>query len=115
VGQTPRSSLDICLITTRIDVGDPAPLATSLSQLFLTPLTEECDGGEAAKDTLRAYYRASGNASSAAAALGVHRRTVTARLEAIEERLGRRLDTISAEIETALRLDALERQPPSPI
>jgi hypothetical protein len=85
-------------------------LATSLRQLFLTPLTEERDGGDAAKDTLRAYYQASGNASSAAAALGVHRRTVTARLEAIEERLGRRLDTFSAEIETALRLDALKRQ-----
>jgi hypothetical protein len=86
-------------------------LATSLRQLYLAPLAGERDGGEAAKHTLRAYYQASGNASSAGAALGVNRRTIAARLLAIEERLGRRLDTFSAEIETALRLDALESHP----
>lgn len=84
-------------------------LATSLRQIFLAPLDEERDGGEAAKSTLRAYFEASGNASSAAAALGVNRRTISTRLANIEERLGRRLDAFSAEIETALRLDALER------
>lgn len=86
-------------------------LATSLRQLFLAPLAEERDGGEAAKRTLRAYYEASGNASSAGAALGVNRRTIAARLLSIEERLGRRLDSFSAEIETALRLDAMEQGP----
>lgn len=83
-------------------------LATSLRCLYLKPLDEEADGGEVAKGTLRAYFQASGNASSAGAALGIHRRTVAARLAAIEERMGCRLDAFSAEIETALRLDALE-------
>jgi PucR C-terminal helix-turn-helix domain/GGDEF-like domain len=83
-------------------------LATSLRQLYLAPLAAERDGGATAKDTLRAYFAAGGNASSAAAALGVNRHTIAARLTAIEERLGRRLDAFSAEIETALRLDALE-------
>lgn len=85
-------------------------LATSLRQLYLDPLAEERDGGEAAKDTLRAYFEAGGNASSAAAALGVNRRTIAARLGTIESRLGRRLDAFSAEIQTALRLDALGQQ-----
>ena len=83
-------------------------LATSLDQIFLAPLAGERDGGQAAKDTLSAYYEASCNASAAAAALGIERRTVTSRLRAIEARLGRRLDAFSAEIQTALRLDALE-------
>lgn len=84
-------------------------LASSLRCLYLTPLAQERDGGQAAKDTLRAYFDAGGNASSAAAALGVNRRTISARLLQIEERLGRRLDAFSAEIQTALCLDALER------
>ena len=106
---TALTNLALCCLEK--DGGLPL-LATEpmLRQLFLTPLTDERDGGDAAKDTLRAYYQASGNASSAAAALGVHRRTVTARLEAIEERLGRRLENFSAEIETALRLDAIENR-----
>lgn len=83
-------------------------LATSLRQLYLAPLREDRDGGEAAKSTLRAYFAASGNASSAAAALGVNRRTVSARLAAIEDRLGRPLDGASAEIESVLLLDELE-------
>jgi len=86
-------------------------LASSLHCIYITPLGKERDGGEAAKSTLRAYFDARGNASSAAAALGVNRRTITARLTQIEERLGRRLDAFSAEIQTALRLDALERRP----
>jgi hypothetical protein len=85
-------------------------LATSLRQLFLAPLADERDGGEVAKRTLRAYYAAFGNASSAGAALGVNRRTVAARLTSIEECLGHRLDDFSAEIQTALRLDALEAE-----
>jgi hypothetical protein len=85
-------------------------LATSLRSVYIAPLGKERDGGEAAKSTLRAYYEAGGNASSAAAALGVNRGTISARLVQIEERLDRRLDAFSAEIQTALRLDALERR-----
>jgi len=47
---------------------------------------------------------------SAAAALGVSRATVSSRLGAIEERLGRSPDAVSAEIEVALRLDEIERR-----
>jgi hypothetical protein len=83
-------------------------LAASLDQLYLAPLRQERDGGEAAKQTLRAYFAASGNASSAAAALGVNRRTVAARIASIEEKIGRSVTSVSAEIETALRLDEIE-------
>jgi PucR C-terminal helix-turn-helix domain/GGDEF-like domain len=87
-------------------------LTTSLHQLYLAPLAAERDGGAAAKDTLRAYFAADGNASSAAAALGVNRHTIAARLASIEERLECRLDAFSAEIQTALRLDTLARHNP---
>lgn len=83
-------------------------LATSLRELYLVPLSEERNQGRTAKETLRAYFAAAGNASSAAAALGVSRRTVAARLEAIEERVGRPVEAISAELETVLRLEEIE-------
>jgi hypothetical protein len=84
-------------------------LASSLEQLYLAPLREERDGGVAAKCTLRAYFKASGNVSSAAAELGVSRHTVRSRIAAIEERLERPVDDVSAEIETALSLDEIEQ------
>jgi hypothetical protein len=87
-------------------------LLSSLRQLYLDPLSEERDGGAAAKSTLRAYFCAAGNVSSAAAALGVNRATVRSRLSAIEERFGRPLEAASAEIEIALRLDQLEALSP---
>jgi hypothetical protein len=83
-------------------------LATSLRRSYLAPLEQGRDGGVAAKQTLRAYLAAAGNVSSAAAVLGVNRATVRSRLSAIEERFGRPLDALSAEIEVALRLDELE-------
>jgi hypothetical protein len=86
-------------------------LATSLRQLFLTPLESERDGGQTAKDTLRAYFAAAGNASSAAAALGVNRSTISTRLETIEQRLGRPVDQISAELQTSLKLEQIEEAP----
>ena len=61
-----------------------------------------------AKATLRAYFEAARNMSSAAAILGVSRRTVATRLAAVEERLGGPLDAIGAELEIALRLDQLD-------
>ena len=66
-------------------------LATSLHERYLVPLNAGRDGGEVARETLRAYFAANRNASSAAAALGVNRRTVTNRLQAIEERSASRL------------------------
>ena len=83
-------------------------LATTLRRLYLEPLEADLNSGDAAKATLRAYFGAGGNVSSAAAALGLNRRTVSSRLVAIEERLGRRIGDASAEIETALRLDEID-------
>ncbi|HEX4670608.1 MAG TPA: helix-turn-helix domain-containing protein [Solirubrobacterales bacterium] len=79
-------------------------LSSSLRQLYLDPLTDDRDGGRALRETLRAYFAAAGNVSSAAAALGVNRRTVSARIAAIEERLGRDIRDCSAELEAALQL-----------
>lgn len=82
-------------------------LASSLRQAYLQPLEQNRDGGQAAKDTLRAYFKTGRNVSSAAAELGVDRGTVTNRLRAIEDRLGQSPDTISPELMVALRLDEL--------
>jgi PucR C-terminal helix-turn-helix domain/GGDEF-like domain len=83
-------------------------LTTSLRQIYLGPLQAANDGGAVALDTLRAYFAAERNVSSAAAALGVDRRTVASRLRAIEDRIGRSLSGASADLELALRLADLE-------
>jgi hypothetical protein len=80
-------------------------LIESLRQLYLTPLADMRDGGALARKTLRAYLAADGNVSSAAAALGVKRHTVTNRLREIENRLGCRIDMRAAEMGLALRLE----------
>jgi hypothetical protein len=82
-------------------------LTTSLHQIFLAPLDAERDGGEAARQTLRAYFEAARHISSTAAALGINRNTVTKRLQAIEEEIGLSLDSCGAEMEAALRLEEL--------
>lgn len=78
--------------------------ATSLHRLYLEPLERGRDGGEAARETLRAYFAAERNVSSAAAALGVDRRTVANRIRAIEGLIGRPLKDIATDLEIALRL-----------
>ena len=80
-------------------------VANSLRQLYLAPLERGRDGGQAARETLRAYFDAERNVSSTAAALGVDRRTVRNRLRAAEELLGRSLRGSLADLEIALRLD----------
>jgi DNA-binding PucR family transcriptional regulator len=62
-----------------------------------------------ARRTLRAYFAAERNVSSAAAALGVRRQTITSRLHVIEERLGRSLGVYATELDAALRLACLEK------
>ena len=84
-------------------------LSTSLRRLYLDPLGGQPDGGEMAKETLRAYFAADRNASSAAAALGVNRNTIAKRLRAIESVLGRRLSSCGPELEASLRLAELDR------
>lgn len=82
-------------------------LATSLRVLYLAPLEDEREGGEVARETLRAYFATERNLSSAAAVLGVSRRTVANRLRSVEGRLGRPLASCAAEMEAALRLHDL--------
>ncbi|MGB7686695.1 MAG: helix-turn-helix domain-containing protein [Solirubrobacterales bacterium] len=80
-------------------------IVTSLRQLYLAPLEEARDGGKVARETLRAYFAAERNISSTAATLGVDRRTVRNRIRAVEELLGRPLQTFATDLEIALRLD----------
>ncbi len=82
-------------------------LADSLRQLYLDPLDELQGRGASARQTLRAYIGALGNVSSAANALNVNRNTVARRIQAIEARIGRPLESCLAEIDTALRLEEL--------
>lgn len=83
-------------------------LVGALDQFYLAPLKCGRDGGVSARETLRAYFAADRNTSSAAAALGVSRHTVTSRLRTIEESLGRPLNACAPEIEIALRLRELD-------
>jgi PucR C-terminal helix-turn-helix domain/GGDEF-like domain len=84
-------------------------LARSLTEVYLAPLEDVRGGGSALLQTLHAYLGAGRSASSAAAALGVVRNTVDNRLRTVEERLGRTLHPWPAELEIALRLNALDR------
>ncbi|HUC08093.1 MAG TPA: helix-turn-helix domain-containing protein [Solirubrobacterales bacterium] len=87
-------------------------LATSLREMYLGPLARAREGGAALRETLRAYFAAERNVSSAAAALGVSRQTVINRLQATEERFERLLSSCAAEVEVALSLE--EMDVPSP-
>ena len=60
-------------------------LAGALVEIYLSPLDDLDNRGPLLRRTLRAYLEAERNASSAAAALGVARRTVENRLSTIEE------------------------------
>jgi len=83
-------------------------LTASLRRIYLAPLGEERSGGATARETLRAYFAADCNISSAAAALAVHRDTVANRLRAIEAMIGRPPGEYAADLELALRLDELD-------
>jgi hypothetical protein len=82
-------------------------LADSMLDIYLAPLGDRHGPGVALRETLRAYYAADRNASSAASALGVTRHTVENRLRTVEEKLGHTLRSRQAELEVALRLEAL--------
>jgi hypothetical protein len=84
--------------------------AAYLTDTYLAPLGSERDGGETLRSTLRAYFAAGQNVSSAAAALGVGRQTVANRLRAVEERMGRSITVSAAELEASLRLSDLSAQ-----
>jgi hypothetical protein len=82
-------------------------LADSMIEVYLSALGDRRGAGAPLRETLRAYYKADRNASSAASALGVTRHTVENRLRTIEEKLGHTLRTRQAELEVALRLEEL--------
>jgi hypothetical protein len=83
------------------------PLARALIDIYVAPLDEQRDGGAVLRKTLRAYLETECSVSSAAAALGVTRKTVASRLHTIEERLGLSLHPCPAEFEIALLLHDL--------
>jgi hypothetical protein len=79
----------------------------SLRRLYLAPLEGGRDD-DSLRIALRAYFQAGRNVSSAAAALGLNRRTLSKRLQAAERILGRPLESLAADLEIALALEALE-------
>jgi hypothetical protein len=83
-------------------------LASVLRRTYLEPLENGRGDGSSLRTTLRAYLAAERNVSSAAAALGVTRHTVSSRLRVVEERLGRTLSKCGTELDAALRLDSFE-------
>jgi hypothetical protein len=80
-------------------------LATSLRRLYLDPLERERDGGAALVETLRGYFAAERNISSTAAALGLTRKTVTRRIQAVEQCVGRSLAECDGELRLALQVN----------
>lgn len=82
--------------------------AASLLGRYLAPLDRLRMGGCVARETLRAYFECERNVSSAAHRLGLRsRHTITERLRKIDEALDRPLQACCAELEVALRLEAL--------
>lgn len=75
---------DVALIT---GVAKDPLLLSSLQAFYLTPLGEKSSRDVPLRETLRAYFAADGNASSASSALGVSRQTVTNRLVTVGRRL----------------------------
>jgi PucR C-terminal helix-turn-helix domain/GGDEF-like domain len=80
-------------------------LVVSLRSLYLDPLDGDGGNGEVLRRTLRAYLDADRNVSSAAAALGVNRNTVTNRLRTIEMRIGHLRPSVLGSLSLALQLD----------
>jgi hypothetical protein len=83
-------------------------LVTSLRRIYLQPFESDRDGGRGVRETLRAYFAAERNISSAASLLGVSRQALTRRLRGIEQRLGRSIESCALHLEVALRLQGLD-------
>jgi DNA-binding PucR family transcriptional regulator len=83
-------------------------LSTSLRRFYLEPLETERDGGQTLRETLRAYFVAEQNVSSAAASLGVDRRTVANRLRLIESQIGSSVGRCAGDLQMALDLAELD-------
>jgi hypothetical protein len=86
---------------------DPV-LVASLRNLYLAPLSRAPDGGTVLRRTLRAYFAAGMNTTSAAAVVDADRRTVANRLRVAEGLLGCGLDSCAADLQVALWVDRFE-------
>ncbi len=95
-------------------IGRDTILTTSLQERYLLPLAGERDGGRVLRATLRSYFQADRNSSSAAAALGVSRQTVANRLRTAERRIGQPLGECADALFAALSLEELGRVPNPP-
>lgn len=73
----------------------------------LGPLAADDARAAALRETLEAYFAAGNSASGAASTLNVHERTVSYRVRAAEQRLGRYLIDCQDEVALALRLYSL--------
>jgi PucR-like helix-turn-helix protein/diguanylate cyclase with GGDEF domain len=82
-------------------------LLNTLRTVYLAPLAQGPDDGETLRETLRAYFATNRNSTSAAAALGVSRRTINNRLRLVEKRVGRPINSCMPELEVALRIDSV--------
>jgi hypothetical protein len=100
---------DVALL---VAVSRDEDLNAFLCTSYLAPLATERDGGQALRETLRAYLAAGRNVSSAAAAIGIARQTVASRLQAVERKIDRPLDSCGCELELALRLADLDPRGP---
>jgi hypothetical protein len=92
---------DVALLA--LTLQDPAT-ARDFVLRELGPLVRDDARTAVLRETLAAYFAAGQNAAAAAAALGVHDRTVLYRLRKIEEHLGRPVRARRDELGVALRL-----------
>ena len=82
-------------------------LARRFAERQLGLLAEDKPKTAVLRQTLEAYFDAGNRATAAATALGVHERTISYRIRATEERLGRYLIDCQDELALALRLRRL--------
>jgi PucR C-terminal helix-turn-helix domain/GGDEF-like domain len=85
-------------------------LVSWLRESYLEAFEREPDGGDLTRRALQAYFASGRNVSSAAAALGVHRNTITKRIRVVEETAGKPFVDCAIECEMALKLDELEQR-----
>jgi hypothetical protein len=98
---------DVALVAAILDSDD---LVAYLNDTFLAPL-ENQRGKTVLEETLRAYFRAGCNVSSAAVMVGVARQTVAQRLRLVEDCLGRSLNSCRGELEAALEVAEVLHSP----
>lgn len=100
-------------LTAFVDVGleafalDDERLARAFVERELGPLAEDDPRAATLRETLSAYFAAGNSASAAAVALQLHERTVSYRIRAAEQRLGRYILDCQDSLALALRLREL--------